>query len=169
MLAFEAYASRADLYEVHLKSPIMRETFLPVATVAMATGLDLTHFAAVPGSFLDGSGERTECGVMHDVQIRCTDAGARREVLGALGLLCAMVGAREGGKGTEADVLTFMGMRSLDNETGVRIFARYKTREAMEAWQRGDLIRTFWQAVKSCVASMEAKPYAPNGKGWLWK
>jgi quinol monooxygenase YgiN len=106
---------------------------------------------------------------MHDVQVRCNDEAARQEVLGALRLLCAMVEASQAGKGADADVLTFIGMKALDNETGVRIFARYKSREIMEEWQRGALIKTFWAAVKPGVASMEAKPYAPNGKGWLWK
>ena len=168
MLAFEAYRSRSDLYDVHLKSSVMQEQFLPVAGPAMSTGLDLTHFGGV-GGFLDISGTKTECGIMHDVQIRCNDAAARQEVLGALRLLCAIIEASQAEKGTDADVLTFIGMKALDNETGARIFARYKSREVMEEWQRGTLIKTFWAAVKPSVASMEAKPYSPNGKGWLWK
>ena len=168
MLAFEAYRSRSDLYDVHLKSPVMTSHFLPVASATMTTGLDLTHFGAV-GGFLDISGVKTECGVMHDIQVRCADSSARQEVLGALKLLCSMVEASQASKGAEADVLTFLGLKSQDNDTGVRIFARYKSREVMEEWQRGSLIKTFWAAIKSSVASMEAKAYAPNGKGWLWK
>jgi hypothetical protein len=168
MLAFEAYRSRSDLYDIHLQSPVMQEQFLPVAGPAMSTGLDLTHFGAV-GGFLDISGEKTECGIMHDVQIHCANAAARQEVLGALRLLCSMVEASQAGKGADAEVLTFIGLKSLDNETGARIFARYKSRDVLEEWQRGTLIKTFWTAVKPSVSSMEAKPYAPNGKGWLWK
>ncbi|CAM1505040.1 Fc.00g106770.m01.CDS01 [Cosmosporella sp. VM-42] len=166
MLAFEAYRSRDDLYNTHLKSEVMTTTFLPNAGPAMTTGLDLTHFRAV-GGFLDTSGQRTECGLMHDTQIQCVDAAARAEVVGALRMLCAMVEARQGdGKG---EVLTFLGMKSEDDETGVRIFARYKSREVYEEWVRGGLMLRFWEAVKPCVANMNGRAYAPNGKGWLWK
>ncbi|KAF7556789.1 hypothetical protein G7Z17_g1148 [Cylindrodendrum hubeiense] len=166
MLAFEGYRTREDLYDVHLKSEVMTTTFLPNAGPTMTTGLDLTHFAAV-GGFLDLSGQKTECGLMHDIQIRCVDGAARGELLGALRLLCSMVEERQrGGKG---EVLTFLGLKSLDNDTGARIFARYKSREVWESWLRGDLLQAFWESVKPCVASMEAKGYAPNGKGWLWK
>ncbi|KAF4983583.1 hypothetical protein FZEAL_1033 [Fusarium zealandicum] len=166
MLAFEAYRSRSDLYDVHLKSDVMTTAFLPSAGPAMTTGLDLTHFAAV-GGFLDLSGEKTECGLMHDVQIQCVDGAARERVLDVLRALCEEVEERQqDGRG---HVLTFLGLRSLDNETGARIFARYKSREVWEAWLRGELIQGFWGSVKPCVASMEAKAYAPNGKGWLWK
>ena len=168
MLAFEAYRSRADLYDVHLRSSAMTEGFLPSAVPAMSTGLDLTHFRAV-GGFLDRSGRKTECGVMHDVQIRCVDGAARSELLGALRMLCKLVEEKQGGAGEDGEVLSFVGMESLDNETGARIFARYRSREVWEEWSRGTLIKTFWEAVKSNVASMEARPYAPNGKGWLWK
>ncbi|KAM5351112.1 hypothetical protein ACJ41O_003835 [Fusarium nematophilum] len=165
MLAFEAYASRSDLYEVHLRSPVMTTSFLPAAGPAMTTGLDLTHFAAV-GGFLDYSGERAECGLMHDVQIRCVD-GKRGELLEKLRVLCRGVEERQ--KDGKGEVLTFLGLRSLDNEDGARIFARYGSREVWEAWLRGELVRGFWEEVKPFVGSMEAKAYAPNGKGWLWK
>lgn len=168
MLAFEAYRSRADLYDVHLRSAAMTGGFLPTAGPAMSTGLDLTHFSAV-GGFLDRSGQKTECGVMHDVQIRCHDGAARAELLGALRLLCTLVDVGQGDKGQDGEVLSFLGLQSLDNETGARIFARYQSREVWEAWLRGTLMRTFWEAVKPNVASMEARAYTPNGKGWLWK
>lgn len=166
MLAFEAYRARSDLYDVHLKSDIMTTKFLPVASSTMTTGLDLTHFGAV-GGFLDKSGKKTECGLIHDVQIHCADAAARETLLEALKGLCDAVEKRqEDGQG---EVLTFLGLKSLDNETCARIFARYKSREVWEEWLRGKEIDSFWEAVKPCVASMEAKGYAPNGKGWLWK
>jgi quinol monooxygenase YgiN len=168
MLAFEIYRSREDLYEVHLQSDVMKGHFLPNAGPAMSTGLDLTHFAAV-GGFLDRSGNKTECGLIHDVQIQCHSGVARAEVLGALRLLCALVDERQGAPGVDGEVLTFIGMKALDNNTGVRVFARYQSREAQEAWQRQTMIKTFWEAVKPHVLSMESRVYVPNGKGWLWK
>ncbi|KAK7427169.1 hypothetical protein QQZ08_006282 [Neonectria magnoliae] len=166
MPAFESYRSREDLYDVHLKSEVMTTTFLPRAGPTMTTGLDLTHFAAV-GGFLDLSGQKTECELMHDIQIRCVDGAGRGELLGALRLLCSMVEERqEGGIG---EVLTFMGLKSLDNETGARVFARYKSREVWEAFLRGNLFQAFWESVKPCISSMDAKAFAPNGRGWLWK
>ena len=166
MLAFEAYRCREDLYNVHLKSEVMTTKFLPVALPSMTTGLDLTHFSAV-GGFLDFSNKKTECGLMHDTQIQCVDASARAELLGALKLLCAMVEARQ--EGGDGEVLTFLGLKSEDNETGVRIFARYKSREVYEEWARDGLMLRFWEAVKPCVLNMSGRGYAPNGKGWLWK
>lgn len=167
MLAFEAYRCRADLYDVHLQSPAMKTAFLPAAQPAMTTGLDLTHFAAV-GGFLDLGGVRAECGVMNHVRIRCVDAEARRVLLGRLERLCDGVEERmrEGGSG---EVFTFLGLRSLDDEVGASIFARYESREAWERWLREDMVVAFWSDVKDCVATMEARGYAPNGKGWLWK
>lgn len=106
---------------------------------------------------------------MHDVQIRCTDAAARSELLGALRLLCSLAEEEQGAKGEDGELLTFLGLQSLDNDTGARIFARYKSREIWEEWIRGTLFRTFWEAVKPNVARVEARPYEPNGKGWLWK
>ncbi|KAF4460822.1 hypothetical protein FALBO_12382 [Fusarium albosuccineum] len=151
MLAFESYRSKADIYDVHLKSEVMTKTFLRVAVPAMTTNLDLTHFAAV-GGFLDFGGKKTECGLIHDVKIQCVDSSLEEK--------------QKDGKG---EVLTFLGLRALDNETGARIFARYQSREVWEAWLRSELIMEFWESVKPLVASMEARPYAPNGKGWLWK
>jgi quinol monooxygenase YgiN len=168
MLAFEAYRSRSDLYDIHLKSEPMLNGFLPAAMPIMTTGLDLTHFGAV-GGYLDISGDRTECGIIHDVQIRCGGAAQRAELVGALKLLCKMVEQGEQGKRKEADILTFLGLVSEDDEVTARIYARYKSRDIWEGKLRGDLYKTFWEAVKPCVASMEAKGYAPNGKGWLWK
>ncbi|KAF4989816.1 hypothetical protein FDECE_14585 [Fusarium decemcellulare] len=166
MLAFESYRSKADIYDVHLKSEVMTKTFLPVAVPAMTTNLDLTHFAAV-GGFLDFSGKKTECGLIHDVKIQCVDSSVRDELLEKLAALCATVEEKQ--KDGKGEVLTFLGLKALDNETGARIFARYQRREVWEEWLRSELIKEFWESVKSLVASMEARPYAPNGKGWLWK
>ncbi|CAG9983919.1 unnamed protein product [Clonostachys byssicola] len=165
MLAFEIYSSRSDLYDIHLKSNVMQGHFLPNAGPTMTTGLDLTHYSAV-GGFLDRSRQKNECGVMHDIQIRCKDKAARTELLGALKLLCGLVDDAEGQDGK---VQTFLGLQSLDNEEGARIYARYESREVWEAWLRSSLIKTFWEAAKPNVSSMEARAYAPNGKGWLWK
>ncbi|KAL2756549.1 hypothetical protein ACRALDRAFT_1069346 [Sodiomyces alcalophilus JCM 7366] len=167
MLAFEVYGCRDDLYEVHLKSEAMTKGFLPAALPIMTTGLDLVNFG-VAGGFLDFSGRKEECGIMHDVQIRCVDAAARRELLGALRMLCHSVelAQKRDGKG---EVLTFLGLKSLDNEVGARIFARYKDRETLEAWQRSDVVKGFWEVVKESVGDMSSRSYRPNGKGWLWK
>ncbi|KFH45126.1 hypothetical protein ACRE_040800 [Hapsidospora chrysogenum ATCC 11550] len=168
MLAFEAYRSREDLYDVHLKSDAMLGGFLPNAGPAMSTGLDLTHYGAV-GGFLDRSGKKTECGVMHDVQIQCRDKAARDELLGALTLLSSLVDDAQGPKGEDGEVLTFLGLKSLDNDTQARIYARYTSRETWEKFIRGTLMNKFWESVKPSVASMSARAYVPNGKGWLWK
>lgn len=167
MFAFESYSSRAELYEVHLKSDAMNK-FLPTAMRDMSTGLDLVHFQPVAG-FLDRSGKKTECAVIHDVQIRCHDREARAKVLEELGKLCAHVEGMQGGKGIGDEVLSFVGLVSLDDEIGARIFARYRSREGWEAWQRNPLVKGFWETVKPHIASMQARPYAPNGKGWLRK
>ncbi|KAF7553818.1 hypothetical protein G7046_g6988 [Stylonectria norvegica] len=167
MLAFEAYRAREDLYDVHLKSEVMTTTFLPNAGPAMTTGLDLTHFSAV-GGFLDASGSKKECGLMHDIQIHCVkDGDARAKLLDALKLLGEKVEERQ--KDGKGEVLTFLGLKSLDTEDGARIFVRYKSREVWEEWARGSLLKGFWESVKPYVAAMEQKAYAPNGKGWLWK
>lgn len=167
MLAFEAYSSRSDLYDVHLKSDAMGK-FLPSAVPDMSTGLDLMHYKPVAG-FLDRSGKKTECGIIHDVQIRCHDKESRAKMLEELSRVCSQVEEKQGEKGTDSEVLSFIGLESLDDETGARIFARYKSRDVWEAWQRNPIVKGLFEAVKSQVASMQSRPYVPNGKGWLWK
>lgn len=167
MFAFESYASRSDLYDVHLKSGPMNK-FLSTAVPDMTTGLDLVHFRPV-GGFLDRSGKKTQCGVMHDVQIRCHDGEARAKMLEELTKLCSQVEEKQGAPGKDGEVLSFIGLVCLDNDTGARIFARYQSREVWEAWQRNPLIQRFWADVKPYVASMSSRPFVPNGKGWLWK
>lgn len=167
MLAFEAYSSRADLYDVHLKSDAMGK-FLPVAVPEMSTGLDLAHYRPV-GGFLDRSGKKTECGIIHDVQIQCHDKASRAKMLAELRKLCSQVEGNQGEKGKDGEVLSFLGLTSLDNETGARIFARYQSRDVWEAWQRKPIVKGFFEVVKPLVASMQSRPYVPNGKGWLWK
>ena len=171
ILAFESYKSRSDLYDVHFQSDVMQGDFLPKALPAMSTNLDVTHFSAV-GGFLDRTGRKTECGVIQDVRIRCVDAAKRREFLGALKKLCDQVETEQGraaGKGDDGDVLTYLGLQSLDNQECARIFSRYKDRETWESWTRHSLVSEFWESVKPSVASMESRAYVPNGKGWLWK
>jgi quinol monooxygenase YgiN len=169
MLAFEAYRTREDLYDVHLKSPVMTGTFFPAVVGAMTTGLDLNHFGAV-GGFFDKSGVKTECGLMHDIQIRCNDAASRQELLGALKLLCTLIeDSQAEGSEKAGQILTFIGFKSVDDDINARIYARYKDRDTWEAWMRSPEVKKFWEVVKPCVASMDARPYAPNGKGWLYK
>ncbi|KAJ9643357.1 hypothetical protein H2199_004036 [Coniosporium tulheliwenetii] len=78
--------------------------------------------------------------------------------------------AGEVGKVAETDdtgVLTFMTFESLDGETGVRMFARFRSREDMERHLRSKEVLDFWLGSKEEIASMESRGYLPNGKGWL--
>ncbi|CRK45193.1 hypothetical protein BN1723_006494 [Verticillium longisporum] len=167
MFAFEMYDTRDDLYETHLKSEPMTQAFLPSALPLMTTGLDLVHYGVV-GGFLDIFGDKAECGIMQDIQIRCIDEAARQKLLDALKMVCRSVEVAQRQEGM-GEILTFLGLKSLDNDVGDRIYARYKGRSAMEAWQRSDLVQGFWRVVKGNVADMTSRAYVPNGKGWLWK
>ncbi|KAG7149543.1 hypothetical protein HYQ46_001546 [Verticillium longisporum] len=167
MFAFEMYGTRDDLYETHLKSEPMTQAFLPSALPLMTTGLDLVHYGVV-GGFLDIFGDKAECGIMRDIQIRCIDEAARQKLLDALKMVCRSVEVAQRQEGM-GEILTFLGLKSLDNDVGDRIYARYKGRSAMEAWQRSDIVQGFWRVVKENVADMTFRAYVPNGKGWLWK
>lgn len=165
MLAFEVYGKREDLYETHFHSAAMKE-FLQKIPDTMTTGLDLRHYRCV-GGFLDGAGERGvgECGVMCDTRVVCKDQAARDVVRGKLESL-----AQEVEKTAEAEnsgVFTFLVFQSLDDETDVRIFARFKGREDMERHLRRKEVLDFWLGSKEEVATMESRGYLPNGKGWL--
>ncbi|KAJ9665474.1 hypothetical protein H2201_004356 [Coniosporium apollinis] len=165
MLAFEVYGRREDLYETHFSSPAMKE-FLQKIPDTMTTGLDLSHYRCVEG-FLDGVGGQGmgECGIMCDTRVTCKDGAARGVVKGKLEKL-----AGEVGKVAETDdtgVLTFMAFESLDGETGVRMFVRFRSREDMERHLRSKEVLDFWLGSKEEIASMESRGYLPNGKGWL--
>jgi quinol monooxygenase YgiN len=167
MFAFEAYGKREDLYGTHFGSEAMAE-FLKRIPETMTTGLDLAHYRPVAG-FLDGEGKSRECGTMQDTRVKCKDGECREAVLERLRTLAGGVEGMQmndaGAKGVE--VLTYMVFASLDDEIGVRIFARWTGREAMEQFLRRKDVLDFWLDSKEEIVQMEAKNYVPNGKGWL--
>lgn len=148
-----------DLYETHLHSPAM-EKFLAAVPGTMSIGLDLTHYTETSG-FLDKSGNCKECGVMYDTRIECQSPQARDAVLAKLA-----VNAQHAEKNEEG-TYTFFVLKSLDNETQVRIFERYASWEAMEAHQKDAKMVNFWLSSKGEIKSLEGRAYVPNGKGWL--
>lgn len=164
MFAFEVYGRREDLYETHLSSPAMGK-FLAAIPEHTTTDLDLNHYSSLGGGFLDRDGDKKECVIMCDQRIGCKTPEARDAVAKRLAALCAKV--REGVKQSPDGVLTFMGFSCLDNDTGLRIYSRFELRDAMEKFLRRQDVLGFWGESKNDVASMEARGYLPNGKGWL--
>ncbi len=106
-----------------------------------------------------------ECHIMQDTRIGCKSAADRETVLKRLESLCEKI--KQGEKSSHSGVLTFMGFACLDNDTGLRMYSRFESREAMETFLRRDDVLTFWKESKAEIASMEARGYLPNGKGWL--
>lgn len=157
MLAFEAYNVRADLYDTHLHSPPM-DIFLAKIAPTMTTGLDLTHYEDVAG-YLDKA-EMKECGVFWDTRITVVE-GKREEVLARLGKWAQWVQENEEG------TFTYLVLKSLDTEDGVRIFERYASRKALEAHQSSKAYVELLMGTKELVKSMEGRGYIPNGHGWL--
>ncbi|EON63160.1 hypothetical protein W97_02387 [Coniosporium apollinis CBS 100218] len=172
MLAFEVYGKREDLYETHFHSAAMKE-FLQKIPATMTTGLDLRHYRCV-GGFLDGAGSEMgegkeggmgECGIMCDTRIVCKDGAAREGVSGKLRRLAGEV--ERLAEAEDSGVFTFMVFDSLDDETGVRMFARFRCRDDMERHLRRKEVLDFWLGSKEQVATMESRGYLPNEKGWL--
>ena len=163
MFAFEVYGCREDLYETHLGSPAMQK-FLTIIPDHATTDLDLNHYSAV-GGFLDRDGDKKECAIMQDTRIGCKSAEAREEVVKRLQALCSKM--QDSVKSSADGVLTFMAFSCLDNETGARMYSRFESREAMETFLRRKDVLDFWMESKGDIASMEARGYLPNGKGWL--
>jgi quinol monooxygenase YgiN len=183
MLAFEVYGKREvglsrylqalatdsdliavqDLYETHFNSPAM-SVFLKKIPSTMPTGLDLNHYEKV-GGFLDKPGDMRECAIMQDIRISCVSATAREAVKSKAARLCKAIEEAEGEEGN--GVYTWMTFSSLDNDTEVRIWSRYATREAMEKVARRKDVLDFWFDTKEDVDKMMATRWAPNGKGWL--
>jgi len=153
-------SSRQDLYETHLGSEAMAQ-FLETIPAHTTTDLDLKHYAYIAG-FLDRDGDRKECAIMMlDQRITCKSAIARESVLSQLSQLADAV------QKDPIGVLTFMAFRSLDDEVGARIYSRFESRAAMEAFIMRKGVNDFWQACKEFVSGMEQRGYVPNGKGWL--
>ncbi|TKA81100.1 hypothetical protein B0A49_00395 [Cryomyces minteri] len=158
MIAFEAYNVREDLYETHFHSKAM-DKFLATIPTLMTTGLDLTHYENTSG-FLDKPGDRKECGIIYDTRITAKE-GKRDEVLGSLAKLAQWA------EKNEDDTYTFLVLKSLDNDTQVRVFERYATRKALEAHQSAKEVLDFFMGSKDIIASVEGRGYTPNGAGWL--
>lgn len=159
VLAFESYNSRDD-YSVHMNSPAIGD-FMKHDASAMSTGLDIRRFSCV-GGFLDSSGEKAEGEMVNTIQIRCHGTEQQAEFLGALKLLIGLLEGRD-----KAGMLTFLGLKSVDDDVSAKIVARYTTRKAWETWQRDDLFAAFWETAKPCIASKVSRVYVPSGKGWM--
>ena len=140
------------------------QNFLNTIPTHTTTDLDLQHYTCV-GGFPDRDGDKKECAIMQDTRILCKSAQARLAVLKRLENLTATVQKTE--KEAPTGVLTYMGFECLDNETGVRIYGRFESRDAMEGFLRRKDVLGFWMESKGDVAGMECRGYLPNGKGWL--
>lgn len=159
MFAFEIYGKREDLYTTHFNSKAMSE-FLPAISHTMTTGLDLRHYEDV-GGFLDRYSDKRECEIMTDVRIECKPE-ARDNVLSKLTNLANNI-KTEGPEG----VYTWFVLKSLDTNTGVRIFQRFKSWKTAAASAERQASLDFWMGAKEEISSMESQTYFPNGKGWL--
>ncbi|KAK6369917.1 hypothetical protein LTS17_009367 [Exophiala oligosperma] len=159
MFAFEVYGERHDLYTTHFSSPAMQD-FLAAIPETMTTGLDLKHYEDV-GGFLDRFGDKRECELMTDVRITCHE-NSRDKVLSKLVTLVNAM--KDSGS---AEVYTLLVLKSLDDNTGVRFYQRFKSWQASTTFARNELVLDFWMTSKEDIASMESQSYIPNGKGWL--
>ena len=148
-----------DLYQTHFTSPAMG-IFLNKIPDTMTTGLDLMHYSCVAG-YIDQPGDKKECKMMQDTRISCISASARDAVLSKLKQLAQLIEAQSSG------IYTWMAFSSLDDNVGVRIFARFETREALERYSRGKDVAEFWSDSKEDIKQMEWRCYVPNNKGWL--
>jgi len=159
MFAFEVYGNRNDLYQTHFNSSAMGK-FMTKIPPTMTTGLDLMHYELVAG-YIDKPGDKTECALMQDTRIVATSPDTKKAIVAKLKALAADVEAAEEG------IYTWMAFSSLDDETGLRIYTRFASREAMEKYQKRKDVLDFWFAIKEQVKQMEWRCYVPNGKGWL--
>jgi len=135
--------------------------FLATIPPTMTTGLDLAHYDALEG-FLDRPGDGTECGIMQDVSIACNSPDARKAVAAKLKKLADATEAAG-----DRDVYTFLVFSSLDDEAGLRIFGRYKDRDALKKHESRKEGIDFWMGTKDDIAAMRQRCYVHNGKGWL--
>jgi quinol monooxygenase YgiN len=148
-----------DLYQTHFTSAAMGN-FLKKIPATMTTGLDLMHYSCVAG-YIDQPGDKKECEIMQDTRISCISASARNAVLSKLKQLAKSIDVEGSG------VYTWMAFSSLDDDVGARIFVRFESREAMEAYARRKDVAEFWSESKDDVKQMEWRCYVPNNKGWL--
>jgi quinol monooxygenase YgiN len=165
----------------HLSSPSMTK-FLSIIPAFSTTGLDLSHYRLVAG-FLDLPSSNLPPSIVNstssaaaltelilDIRITSTSPSTRPALLSSLTTLVNSVEMQERFRradGKASGTLTYTAFASLDDETGVRIFGRWKTREDMEAFVRRDDVLGFWMKIKEVVKGMEQRMYVGNGKGWL--
>lgn len=160
MLAYECYGKREDLYETHLNTKHI-QAFLPKIADTMTTGLDLTHYDIAAG-YIDKPGDMRECAIFYVTKI-VAKPGKRNDILQKLETLAEHVEKSEDG------AWTFQVLRSLDNETEIKIFERYATRKALEAHMSSKEVLDAFISSKDIIASVEGRGYTPNGAGWLHK
>ncbi|KAI1861250.1 uncharacterized protein JN550_011072 [Neoarthrinium moseri] len=159
MFAFEIYENRERLTETHLKSAAMAK-FLERALPIMTTGLDLAYYTKV-GGFLDSRGDRQECGIMHDTKIECVSPAARETVISELQAIARGLEADEG-------VYTYVICASMEEKTGLRVFARFQSKDDLERVSRTGNVLRFWKEFgQTKIATMQQRGYFPNKKGWL--
>ncbi|KAF2030287.1 hypothetical protein EK21DRAFT_65875 [Setomelanomma holmii] len=158
MFAFEVYGTREDLYTTHLTSHAM-QAFLTLIPLASTTGLDLNHYRHISG-FLDSSHSHTTAEIMQDIRVICISPASQSLLLNSLKTLVDSIEP-------STETLTYMAFASLDDDVGVRIYGRWKTREDMERFIRRADVNAFWMGNKEHVRAMEQRLYVPNGKGWL--
>ncbi|KAI1611654.1 hypothetical protein EDD36DRAFT_489806 [Exophiala viscosa] len=159
MLAFEMYGKREDLYKTHFHSEAMGN-FLKKIPPTMTTGLDLTHYEDVDGSFLDKPGDSREAAVIYDSRIKC-HPGRREVVVQRLSALARSIELHL------EDTWTFMVLKSLDNDHEVRVFQRSGTWEGAEELESYEpRLKTILDS-KDEIASLEGRAFVPNKKGWL--
>lgn len=155
---------KQDLYNTHFNSDAMG-AFLQKIPPTMTTGLDLMHYGYVAG-FLDKPGDQRECEIMQDTRITAISSEAREVISSRLAQLAKSVESDEDG------IYTWLALISQDDDVGLRLYARFTTRAAMEKYQdRKDVLR-FWAESKDDVKQMEWRCYLPNStagkkKGWL--
>lgn len=159
MLSFEIYANREALYETHFHSPAMKE-FLEKTPLTMTTGFDITHYEEVAGSFLDKPGDRRECAIMYDSRIKCKP-GKRDVVLDKFSALARTI------ESDLEDIWTFMVLKSLDNDTELRIFQRYASWKGLDEQESFEPRLSTLIEIKEEITSMEGRAFVPCGDGWL--
>jgi len=140
------------------------QEFLKKIPPTMTTGLDLMHYSCI-GGYIDKPADQHECEIMQDTRISCISATARVAVSFKLAKLAKSIEAAEGKESN--GVYTWMAFSSLDDDTSMRIFARFKSRDAMEMHIRRKYMAEFWSESKEEIKQMEWRCYLPNGKGWL--
>ncbi|KAK5400853.1 hypothetical protein LTR06_011164 [Exophiala xenobiotica] len=159
MPPFEVYGKREDLYETHFSSKAMG-SFLKKIPPTMTTGLDLTHYEDVDGSFLDKPGDGREAAVIYDSRIKCHPR-KREAVVQRLSALSRKFESDWTIRGH------FMVLKSLDTDHEVRLFQRYGTWKPLEEQETyGPRLNAFFDS-KEEIASLEGRAFVPNKEGWL--